>query len=152
MPKESKRLELKGLIPAKIISVNQMYLNVRRRVVLSKEARKFKDEVFSVLDNKYYEDESIQKTYEKFREKVLDQGKPLTMEIIFLMNSRYWNRDLDNAVKITQDIISEFYEFDDALITDLKVSKRMIDDDNEYIYYRIYQTKILSEDDLKFKL
>jgi Holliday junction resolvase RusA-like endonuclease len=129
-----------------------MYLNVRRRVVLSKEARKFKDEVFSVLDNKYYEDESIQKTYEKFREKVLDQGKPLTMEIIFLMNSRYWNRDLDNAVKITQDIISEFYEFDDALITDLKVSKRMIDDDNEYIYYRIYQTKILSEDDLKFKL
>jgi Holliday junction resolvase RusA-like endonuclease len=129
-----------------------MYLNVRRRVVLSKEARKFKDEVFSVLDNKYYEDESIQKTYEKFREKVLDQGKPLTMEIIFLMNSRYWNRDLDNAVKITQDIISEFYEFDDALITDLKVSKRMIDDDNEYIYYRIYPTKILSEDDLKFKL
>jgi Holliday junction resolvase RusA-like endonuclease len=125
---------------------------VRRRVVLSKEARKFKDEVFSVLDNKYYEDESIQKTYEKFREKVLDQGKPLTMEIIFLMNSRYWNRDLDNAVKITQDIISEFYEFDDALITDLKVSKRMIDDDNEYIYYRIYPTKILSEDDLKFKL
>lgn len=129
-----------------------MYLNVRRRVVLSKEARKFKDEVFSVLDNKYYEDESIQKTYEKFREKVLDQGKPLTMEIIFLMNSRYWNRDLDNAVKITQDIISEFYEFDDALITDLKVSKRMIDDDTEYIYYRIYPTKILSEDDLKFKL
>jgi Holliday junction resolvase RusA-like endonuclease len=129
-----------------------MYLNVRRRVVLSKEARKFKDEVFSVLDNKYYEDESIQKTYEKFREKVLDQGKPLTMEIVFLMNSRYWNRDLDNAVKITQDIISEFYEFDDALITDLKVSKRMIDDDNEYIYYRIYPTKILSEDDLKFKL
>jgi Holliday junction resolvase RusA-like endonuclease len=125
---------------------------VRRRVVLSKEARKFKDEVFSVLDNKYYEDESIQKTYEKFREKVLDQGKPLTMEIIFLMNSRYWNRDLDNAVKITQDIISEFYEFDDALITDLKVSKRIIDDDNEYIYYRIYPTKILSEDDLKFKL
>jgi len=125
---------------------------VRRRVVLSKEARKFKDEVFSVLDNKYYEDESIQKTYEKFREKVLDQGKPLTMEIVFLMNSRYWNRDLDNAVKITQDIISEFYEFDDALITDLKVSKRMIDDDNEYIYYRIYPTKILSEDDLKFKL
>jgi Holliday junction resolvase RusA-like endonuclease len=145
-------LELKGLIPAKIISVNQMYLNVKRRVVLSKEARKFKDEVFSVLDNKYYEDESIQKTYEKFREKVLDQGKPLTMEIIFLMNSRYWNRDLDNAVKITQDIISEFYEFDDALITDLKVSKRMIDDDTEYIYYRIYPTKILSEDDLKFKL
>jgi Holliday junction resolvase RusA-like endonuclease len=129
-----------------------MYLNVKRRVVLSKEARKFKDEVFSVLDNKYYEDESIQKTYEKFREKVLDQGKPLTMEIIFLMNSRYWNRDLDNAVKITQDIISEFYEFDDALITDLKVSKRMIDDDTEYIYYRIYPTKILSEDDLKFKL
>jgi len=129
-----------------------MYLNVRRRVVLSKEARKFKDEVFSVLDNKYYEDESIQKTYEKFREKVLDQEKPLTMEIIFLMTSRYWNRDLDNAVKITQDIISEFYEFDDALITDLKVSKRMIDDDTEYIYYRIYQTKILSEDDLKFKL
>jgi Holliday junction resolvase RusA-like endonuclease len=125
---------------------------VKRRVVLSKEARKFKDEVFSVLDNKYYEDESIQKTYEKFREKVLDQGKPLTMEIIFLMNSRYWNRDLDNAVKITQDIISEFYEFDDALITDLKVSKRMIDDDTEYIYYRIYPTKILSEDDLKFKL
>jgi len=129
-----------------------MYLNVRRRVILSKEARKFKDEVFSVLDNKYYEDESIQKTYEKFREKVLDQEKPLTMEIIFLMTSRYWNRDLDNAVKITQDIISEFYEFDDALITDLKVSKRMIDDDTEYIYYRIYQTKILSEDDLKFKL
>jgi len=125
---------------------------VRRRVVLSKEARKFKDEVFSVLDNKYYEDESFQKTYEKFREKVLDQEKPLTMEIIFLMTSRYWNRDLDNAVKITQDIISEFYEFDDALITDLKVSKRMIDDDTEYIYYRIYQTKILSEDDLKFKL
>jgi len=125
---------------------------VRRRVVLSKEARKFKDEVFSVLDNKYYEDESIQKTYEKFREEVLDQEKPLTMEIIFLMTSRYWNRDLDNAVKITQDIISEFYEFDDALITDLKVSKRMIDDDTEYIYYRIYQTKILSEDDLKFKL
>jgi len=125
---------------------------VRRRVVLSKEARKFKDEVFSVLDNKYYEDESIQKTYEKFRERVLDKGKPLTMEIVFLMNSRYWNRDLDNAVKITQDIISEFYEFDDALITDLKVSKRMIDDDNEYIYYRIYPTKILSEDDLKFKL
>jgi len=129
-----------------------MYLNVRRRVVLSKEARKFKDEVFSVLDNKYYEDESFQKTYEKFREKVLDQEKPLTMEIIFLMTSRYWNRDLDNAVKITQDIISEFYEFDDALITDLKVSKRMIDDDTEYIYYRIYPTKILSEDDLKFKL
>jgi len=125
---------------------------VRRRVVLSKEARKFKDEVFSVLDNKYYEDESIQKTYKEFREKVLDQEKPLTMEIIFLMTSRYWNRDLDNAVKITQDIISEFYEFDDALITDLKVSKRMIDDDTEYIYYRIYQTKILSEDDLKFKL
>lgn len=115
-----KSVDLELHLPA--LSVNKMYTGVKRRSVYYKSFRGKVFKLLSQLDN--------------YRCCVrLDGNLNFKMEIGFSNRAS----DLSNAVKAIEDILAEYYKFNDKQVVHIELDKYLVNKGDEYM--KIYINK-----------
>jgi crossover junction endodeoxyribonuclease RusA len=99
-------------------SVNNQYLTVGRRRVLSAEAKAFNKDVKKVIDNA-----RVDRTITAAHEEALAAGF-LGVYLTFFFETPK-RRDLDGGLKIALDAICEALGLDDRMVVDLHLTKRI---------------------------
>ncbi len=95
--------------PEKLVSVNKMYEYWRGKVVLSKDARSFKQWAYRELQNNPYE-EITKEDVDAFK------GERLKTEFLFALKGNYYKRDLTNLIKLAEDCIFNHIELNDRMV------------------------------------
>ncbi len=98
--------------------VNNQYATVNGRRVLSEEARRFKAQVRSRLDDMRYGGELREEAVAALRKGYLS----LFIDFYFATPLK---RDLDGGLKITQDALCEALEINDNRVVDIHLVKRI---------------------------
>jgi crossover junction endodeoxyribonuclease RusA len=98
--------------------VNNLYLSVNGRRVLSQEGKRFKSDVSARLDEMRTSGRLTAETLEALRSGYLS----LFIDFYF---STPLKRDLDGGLKITQDAICEALEINDNRVVDIHIVKRI---------------------------
>lgn len=119
-----------------IPSVNSAYIRARNRIILSPEARKTKKEIVNQLGASVLDKGIVQK--------YVSMGFNLQLNILFLLHPNNGIRDTDNMIKIVQDAVQEYYNFNDKYINDLYIRRRLhdiYDEAGEYIIIKLFANK-----------
>jgi crossover junction endodeoxyribonuclease RusA len=98
--------------------VNNLYLSVNGRRVLSQEGKRFKSEVSARLDEMLASGRLTAETVDALRSGYLS----LFIDFYF---STPLKRDLDGGLKITQDAICEALGINDNRVVDIHIVKRI---------------------------
>jgi crossover junction endodeoxyribonuclease RusA len=98
--------------------VNNSYVTVGRRRVLSKEAKAFKADVRKLVEKLRASGNLPVQQDAAFRESLLGVYLTFHFETPF-------RRDLDGGLKIALDALGEAIGFDDRLVVDLQLTKRV---------------------------
>ena len=97
-------------------SVNNQYVSVGNRRVLSKEASAFKKQVAAAIENAISHDAALLDELETMRE------TPLAVDFLFYFPSPR-KRDLDGGLKIALDSICGALSLDDRDVVDIHLAK-----------------------------
>jgi crossover junction endodeoxyribonuclease RusA len=98
--------------------VNNLYVSVNARRVLSREGRRFKADVRARLDDMRAEGQLSAETLAALRSGYLS----LFIDFYFTTPLK---RDLDGGLKITQDALCEALEINDNRVVDIHIVKRI---------------------------
>lgn len=98
--------------------VNNLYLSVNGRRVLSQEGKRFKTQVRERLDEMHYTGDLPEETINSLRSGYLS----LFIDFYFQTPMR---RDLDGGLKITQDALCEALGINDNRVVDIHLVKRV---------------------------
>lgn len=97
-------------------SVNNQYVTVGRRRVLSKEARRFRRSVESIVRDGFTNGRVNQDWIKAARR------QPLACDLIFYFTTPY-RRDLDGGLKIALDALLDALDLDDRYIVSITLTK-----------------------------
>jgi crossover junction endodeoxyribonuclease RusA len=98
--------------------VNNQYVTVGRRRVLSKDARGFRRSVAGIVRDAFDGGRIDPRWPAQFKE------QPLACDLTFYFETPY-KRDLDGGLKITLDALLEALELDDRYIVSLTLEKKI---------------------------
>lgn len=104
-------------IPLKAVSVNQAYSLSRKRLILSKRGKKFKEDCTDFLKEQFTEEKPL-------------KGK-LRVRILFQFRSFREKIDVDNHFKLLQDSMTGIVFDDDSQIFKISGEKQIGMDRNE---------------------
>lgn len=114
-PKRAKRRKtFKATIPVIALSVNKLYGGRRYR---TRAYERYREEVFFFL--------------REYDRDAYDLSGPLEMHLEVGFSSPL--SDLSNSVKAIEDIISEYFEFNDKMVIDTVLRKYLVPKGEEYI-------------------
>lgn len=114
--------------------VGSAFVQIFKGMMLTPEARKFKDQVKEQLEiNKIVLDK-----------KTVDWRKGFGLNIIYVMKCSYLKRDLTNLDKAFIDAVCEYLGINDSRILECTIKKLFQPGEFEYVKFRLYQT----EDDI----
>jgi crossover junction endodeoxyribonuclease RusA len=99
-------------------SVNNQYVTVGRRRVLSKDAKAFRRSVAGIVRDRL--------TTGAISERWLDElrGNPFACDLIFYFETPY-KRDLDGGLKIALDAVCDALQLDDRHIVSITLTKQI---------------------------
>ena len=99
-------------------SVNNQYVTVGRRRVLSRDAKAFRKDAGVVIDRMLTEGTISEAWLESLR------GQPLACDLIFFFETPF-KRDLDGGLKISLDAVCERLGLDDRYVVSLTLAKQL---------------------------
>ena len=99
-------------------SVNNQYVTVGRRRVLSRDAKAFRKDTGVVIDRMLTEGTISEAWLESLR------GQPLACDLIFFFETPF-KRDLDGGLKISLDAVCERLGLDDRYVVSLTLAKQL---------------------------
>ncbi len=99
-------------------SVNNQYVTVGRRRVLSKSARGFRRSVAAIVRDGFSTGRINQPWIDAAR------GQPLACDLIFYFTTPY-RRDLDGGVKIALDALFDALDLDDRYVVSITLTKQI---------------------------
>jgi Holliday junction resolvase RusA-like endonuclease len=111
------------LVPHKAISTNQLHMGTKTR---SWDYKKFRKEVFQFLEDNH------------------GGVKPnLQGNLVFTLEVGFSNptSDLSNSIKGIEDVLAEFYEFNDKQIVRIVMDKYIVNKGDEYMSLSLRHTK-----------
>ena len=99
-------------------SVNNQYVTVGRRRVLSREAKRFRRSVEAIVRDGF--------TSGRIRQDWVDaaRGQPMAGDITFYFTTPY-RRDLDGGLKIALDALLDALQLDDRYIVSITLTKQI---------------------------
>ena len=99
-------------------SVNNQYVTVGRRRVLSRDAKAFRKDTGVVIDRMLTEGTISEAWLESLR------NQPLACDLIFFFETPF-KRDLDGGLKISLDAVCERLGLDDRYVVSLTLAKQL---------------------------
>jgi len=112
--KIKKRTSIKIKLPVKALSVNQIYGGRKRRSYQYKNYRRLVLNLLKEYDKKIYN---------------LDGNLNMTMDVGFSSPLS----DLSNAIKAIEDIVAEYFSFNDRMIVEIHMRKFLVHKGDEFI-------------------
>ncbi len=109
-----KRTSVKIKLPVKALSTNKIYGGRKRRSYHYKNYRRLVLGLLKEYDKKIYN---------------LDGNLSLTMDVGFSSPLS----DLSNAIKATEDLIAEYFSFNDRFVVEIHMRKFLVHKGNEFI-------------------
>lgn len=99
-------------------SVNNQYVTVGRRRVLSREAKAFRRSVQNILRDQFTKGQIDETWLDELR------GEPFACDLTFFFETPF-RRDLDGGLKITLDALCDALELDDRHAVSLTLTKQI---------------------------
>lgn len=99
-------------------SVNNQYVTVGRRRVLSREAKRFRRSVESIVRDGFSTGRIRQDWVDSAR------GEPMACDITFYFTTPY-RRDLDGGLKIALDALLDALQLDDRYVVSITLTKQI---------------------------